>query len=58
MAEEKKGKCPECGKKCTGRLRGARTISGAELETFVFTCERCGAVWANVELPKTTEKRF
>lgn len=58
MAEEKRDKCPGCGRKCTGRLWGLRTISGDEIEIFVFVCDRCCSVWEKVALPKKHRKRF
>lgn len=58
MAEEKRDKCPTCGRKCAGRLQGTRAISGAEIETFVFVCDRCCSVWAKVALPKKHRKRL
>ena len=58
MAEEKRDKCPKCGRKCTGRPAMWKTIDGAGFPVFAFACAGCGSRWVKVTLPKNTEKDF
>ena len=58
MAEEKRDKCPKCGRKCTGRPEMWKTIDGAWFPVFAFACTECGARWMKVGVPKTAEKKF
>lgn len=58
MAEKKRGKCPGCGRMCTGKPAMWKTIDGAGFHIFEFACVRCGARWVKADIPKTAEKDF
>lgn len=58
MAEEKRDKCPGCGRKCTGRLQGVSKIGDAEIGIFVFVCDECSSVWVQATQPKKHRKRL
>ena len=45
MAEEKREKCPGCGRMCIGKQAMWKTIDSAGFQIFEFNCTACGAVW-------------
>nr|DAJ20251.1 MAG TPA: Transcription factor S-II (TFIIS) [Siphoviridae sp. ctjRi1] len=58
MAEEKREKCPGCGRMCIGKQAMWNTIDSAGFYIFAFNCAACGAVWMKAAAPMPQKKDF